>query len=239
MKPFAVLFITSTCLFIADGATADDVIQVPQSTAAICRDLGQITYWAATAHLEKADERHLSEAVADAAKPNKIRPAVPRGWVEAARLAGSTSHGNAGAGLTLLDAARADAIAGALGVYEMCLDGRLRGEQPAGWSQVARSVEATIFVDKSATKPTTNGATVWTLTNFNASEVLEGKTYRSAKTQFEFDCPADRYRVLATIFYEGSGGTGKVASTTSLVEAWNPVAPKTLAQRLKAVACAR
>ena len=113
------------------------------------------------------------------------------------------------------------------------------GQSLADWTPVARSLEATISYDKETVKKSAAGVVIWTLTNFVSTEVLDGKHYQSAKTQFEFDCPGERYRVVATIFYEMANGTGRVINSTSLVEQWNPVAPKTMAQRLLKVACAK
>ena len=109
----------------------------------------------------------------------------------------------------------------------------------ADWTLLTRSVEATISYDKASIKKSTAGVKLWTLTNFASVEVMNGHSYRSAKGQFEFDCPGERYRVVATIYYEMSNGAGKVIESTSLVEQWNPVAPKTMANILLDVACAK
>ena len=112
------------------------------------------------------------------------------------------------------------------------------GPSAASWLQLGRSVEATVFYDKETIRKSATGVKMWTLTNFSSVEVIEGKSHRSAKTRVEYDCTGEKYRVLATIFYELPNGTGKVTASTSLVEQWNPVAPKTMAEDLLKVACA-
>jgi len=224
---------------IAVTAPPATTATIPESTDATCSQLGEIAYWAATAHLAKSDERRLSEARANALRPNKVRPAISSKLIESANASGVMSHGNAGPGLSSLEAARADGILAAMNVYRLCLESSLASKEPNPWTQVARTAEATILYDKQSIRRTSLGATLWTLTNFNATEVIEGKSHKSAKTQFEFDCQTERYRVLATIFYADTAGLGKVNSSTSLVEPWNPVAPKTMAHSLMGIVCAR
>lgn len=225
------------CFAVAAPPQAGNTI--PESTAAICSQLGQIAYWASTAHLAKSDERRLSEVRSAALRPNRLRAEVPEKLIGSAELAGSTSHGNAGEGLTSLEAAREDGILAAMYVYRQCLEGKLDGGGRSGWTSVARSVEATVFYDQDTVRASSLGATLWTLTNFASTEVLEGKSYLSSKAQFEFDCRAERYRVLGSIFYAGTDGTGKVTTSTSQTEPWSPVAPRTIALRLMKIACVR
>jgi hypothetical protein len=237
MKKLAYLLAIASSLAVA--ASPPTTATIPTSTDATCSQLGEIAYWAATAHLAKSDERRLSEARANALQPNNVRPAVPLKLIESANAAGMMSYGNAGPGLSSLEAARADGVLAAMNVYRLCLEGSLAGKEPNPWTQAARTAEATILYDKQSIRRTSLGATLWTLTNFNATEMIEGKSHKSAKTQFEFDCQAERYRVLATIFYADTAGLGKVNSSTSQVEPWNPVAPTTMAHRLMGIVCAR
>lgn len=111
------------------------------------------------------------------------------------------------------------------------------GQASADWTFVTRSVEASVSYDKLTVKKSPNGVTLWTMTNFVNSEVLNGKSYRSAKAQFEFDCPRDRYRVTGTLLYELPNGAGKVIDSTSMIEQWNPIAPQTMARLLQKLAC--
>lgn len=236
MNHTALLLAAMSCT--ANGAPTALHATGSERSAAVCNQLGIVAYWAATAHIAEADNKQLLKEVADAGRPNRVRPAIPPKQIEAARWVGVSSHGNAGLGLTSLEAARAGAIASALHVYHTCLGGGHNDERASTWSQVARSVEATVFHDRKSVRRGSNGATLWTLTNFASPEVLDGKTYRSAKTQFEYDCTGERYRVLATIFYDGLDGNGKVTSSTSQTEPWNPVAPHTMAHQLLKLACA-
>ena len=107
----------------------------------------------------------------------------------------------------------------------------------AEWTQVARSVEATIFYDRDSLRKSGSMVKMWTLTNFASTEIIEGKLHRSAKSQYEYDCTEERYRLLATIFYELVGGAGKVTASEASLGPWYPVAPQSMAQRLWKVAC--
>lgn len=235
MRKLLLLLLSWPCLaFAAPPLPASDA-----SLTDTCSQLGQIAYWAATAHLAQADERRLNEARSDALRSNQLRSALPKHLVEYANSAGAMSHGNAGQGLSSLEAARADAVIAAMDVYGRCLAGRLPAQAPSDWFKLTQSAEASVSYDRTSLRKTSVGSTIWTLTTFYVSERLDGKTYRSAKGQFEFNCKAERYRVLGTLFYEGAGASGKVVSTTSEVEPWAPIAPGTMAQTLMAVACVR
>ncbi|HEY4072779.1 MAG TPA: hypothetical protein VGM52_06720 [Herbaspirillum sp.] len=113
------------CIACSAQSFALETVKIPEKTDATCHDLGIVAFWASTSHLSKLDKKRQAEAEADAYQKNPQRPAIPKALVEAARLQGTTAHGNAGAGNTNLDAAREDAIYAALMTYSMCVDGRL------------------------------------------------------------------------------------------------------------------
>lgn len=215
-----------------------NALAVSEATSATCSALGQISYWAATAHLSEADKRLLAQVRSDALQPNKLRKAVPKSLVQAAELAGVMSHGNAGEGNTSLQAARQDAVLTALDVHSQCVAGTFGHKEVAGWTSIGRSAGAAVLYDKASVRRVGNSLTVWVLSNFSTPEVIDGKSHRSAKAKFEYECRAERYRVLGTIYYADAGGQGKVTGSTSLVEAWNPVAPRTMAEDLMKELCA-
>jgi hypothetical protein len=118
-------FLVALIPCVAAASPTYETIRVPQATSAICGQLGEVAYWAATSHLSKKDKQRLTKAEFDARAPNKLRPAIPAALIDEARKFGVISHGNAGPGNTSLDGARADGIGTAMLVYEMCLEGRL------------------------------------------------------------------------------------------------------------------
>lgn len=100
-------------------------VEVPKAAADACSQMGEVAYWAATAHFSANDNARLINAEADARRPNKLRPAIPRESIDAARALGISSHGNAGHGNSDLHAARADGIGIAMLAYTLCLERRL------------------------------------------------------------------------------------------------------------------
>ena len=95
------------------------------SLNSICQDLKKIAYLAAIAHLSSSDKQELNRVIANAKKPNKVRPEIDEALIEKAAFWGYSSHGNSGDGLKALDAARKDGVLAALSVYDMCLNGKL------------------------------------------------------------------------------------------------------------------
>ena len=94
-----------------------------------------------------------------------------------------------------------------------------------------------MFYDKDSLRKAGTMTKMWTLTNFTSTEVIEGKLHRSAKSQYEYDCAGERYRLVASIFYELGGGSGKVTHSEASLGSWYPVAPQSMAQRLWKIAC--
>lgn len=120
------LFPVCTLFFLfVPHAYSYETVKVPEETSATCRDLAEISHWAATAHLSKIDDGNLITAKKNASKANNVRPRIPMAIIDKAELYGVTSHGNAGDGNINLDEARKDAIGSAVITYEMCLDGRI------------------------------------------------------------------------------------------------------------------
>lgn len=95
--------------------------QTPARSYYECRDLAEITYFAASANLSRDDRKSLSEREANAAVANKVRDAIPAKSIKWYELTGAGSHGNAGDGLTSANAAREDGILTALYQFGDCL----------------------------------------------------------------------------------------------------------------------
>jgi hypothetical protein len=109
----------------------------------------------------------------------------------------------------------------------------------AEWTQVGRTVEATVFVDTSTIQRSGQMSKMWTLTNFAKPEEIEGRTHRSSKAQFEYDCKAMRSRVMAVFMYALPDGKGTVNHAASGAEPWYPVVPNSISSSVWKIACGK
>lgn len=116
----SILF-TSLVLITIEASASP--IAIPNHISSTCTDMASVAYWGATEHLSKVDKKNADAAAKSALIANRQRPAIEATRVEKARSMGAMSHGNAGKGLTNIDAARQDGILTAIHVYESCLTG--------------------------------------------------------------------------------------------------------------------
>ena len=109
----------------------------------------------------------------------------------------------------------------------------------AEWSELWRDNEYTILADLDNLARTETTVKMWVLRDFNTVRTIAGDKNLSATTQIEYDCAQEKYRTLASNFYEGSYARGKLNYSDTEVEAWSPVAPYSNDQTLMNIACSK
>ncbi len=75
------------------------------------------------------------------------------------------------------------------------------------------------------------------LIDYETRQTMAGTSYLSARLQREYDCVQQLHRTLTLTTLSGQMGTGKVVSTNSNEQKWEPVDPGSIARRLWTVAC--
>jgi hypothetical protein len=107
----------------------------------------------------------------------------------------------------------------------------------AEWVEVGITDEATVYADPETIRRKGDVVKMWHLHDFKTTQTVLKKLYLSTRLQDEYDCTADRHRALASTSFSGHMGSGKVRSSYSIKEKWEPVPPGTITQSLWNVAC--
>lgn len=111
----------------------------------------------------------------------------------------------------------------------------------AEWEPVGGNSElaVTLYVDRSTIRSTGSLKRMWSLMDYKSPQTSSGKSYRSSRTQQEFDCKEERYRYRAFSLHAGQMATGEIVYSDSDIEQWKPVAPRTMAETGWAIACGK
>jgi hypothetical protein len=98
------------------------------------------------------------------------------------------------------------------------------------WERVVHDGAGEIeSIDISSIKLTGEGyVRAWTLRDFAGSKPFQGKTYMSTKTLTDYDCKADRIRILAFHAFTKPSGSGEAASGAA-PQSWEFVVPGSMA----------
>ena len=95
--------------------------------------------------------------------------------------------------------------------------------KPAIWTLVVGSKELSTFVDLASLSKTSSRAKMWTLFDYKDAQGPSEDKFLSAKMLSEYDCKKKRVRAISVSTYSGNMGTGKVSSSDSNPEKWEPV----------------
>jgi hypothetical protein len=109
----------------------------------------------------------------------------------------------------------------------------------AEWSELWRDNEYTILADLDNLVKTETTVKMLVLRDFNTVRTIAGDKNLSSTTQIEYDCAREKYRTLASNFYEGSNAKGKLNYSDNEIEEWNTVAPYSNDQTLMNIACSK
>jgi len=111
----------------------------------------------------------------------------------------------------------------------------------AEWVAVGGNEEAvvTVYADPGTIRRAGNLVTVWHLNDFKNVQIVKGTPYLSVKAQHQYDCTADRERILALMKFSGNMGSGRVVYKDSHEGKWKPVAPGSVSHNLGKIACSK
>ena len=109
----------------------------------------------------------------------------------------------------------------------------------AEWVKVEDNNEFTIYVDSESRTSNDAKVKLWTLIDFNAAKIIDGKSYMSFIEQDEFDCKAGVYRSFYLEYRSRNMGAGEIVFSNALkVRDWEAIVPASFPQKLWNVACA-
>lgn len=113
----------------------------------------------------------------------------------------------------------------------------LSASASAEWTEIGGNDVITFYADVATLDASGATKKMWTLVGSKAERKYGDIKFSSIKTQFEFDCPAQKVRQLETAFYSGPRADGeRVAGYTDAGE-WEAIVEGTVKDGLSKVAC--
>ena len=98
--------------------------------------------------------------------------------------------------------------------------------------------KGTAYIDRTTIRREGNLVKMRQLLNFDTAITQDdGKTYRSIVGQYEYDCAEERWRSLALTSFSGPMGEGKMVWDSPDALKWEPIPPRSLAQRVWVFLC--
>lgn len=111
----------------------------------------------------------------------------------------------------------------------------------AAWMLTSGDDEAgmTVYVDSDTIRRNGNLAKMWQLFDYKTVQRVAGDSLLSMKRFNEFDCAEARTRTLGYTWFSGNMGNGNVVYSTTEVQQWEQVAPRSINQTLWKAACGK
>ena len=114
------------------------------------------------------------------------------------------------------------------------------GTASAEWTAVGDSDEFIQYVDRATIRRNGNLVKMWDLADYKTVQTVAGDSYLSAKSQWEYDCKEEKMRQLASTWFDGQMGNGKVVVSNGDVRGeWRPIAPGSSGEALWKIACGK
>jgi hypothetical protein len=96
-----------------------------------------------------------------------------------------------------------------------------------------------VYVDPDTIRRKGNLAKMWQLYDYKTVQTVAGDSLLSMKRFNEYDCTEERTRTLGYTWFSGNMGSGAVVYSTTEVQQWEPVVPRTINRTLWKVACSK
>lgn len=110
----------------------------------------------------------------------------------------------------------------------------------ADWTRVASTESDTdIYVDHATISRSGNTAKMWILEDRKVADKFAGKTFLSAKLQYEYDCKDNQRRVLQSSLYSGQKTAGSIVQTSTKSGPWRPISAGRISEAMWKIACGK
>ena len=111
---------------------------------------------------------------------------------------------------------------------------------PVGAANVGGDDQLIIYIDRATIRRNGNFVKLWDLADYKTVRTtVNGYSFLSSKSQWEFDCKEEKSRILAYVLYDEKAGSGKVVFTNSDTGKWRPDSPESIGETLWKVACGK
>jgi hypothetical protein len=94
-----------------------------------------------------------------------------------------------------------------------------------------------VYIDPDSIRRQGNLAKMWQLYDYKNVQTVAGDSLLSIKRFNEYDCTAERTRMLGYTWFSGNMGSGSVVYSTPEVQPWESVGSRTINHTLWKVAC--
>ena len=95
------------------------------------------------------------------------------------------------------------------------------------------------YIDTATLQRSGNVVKAWVLGDLADARPFKGNTFRSLKTQMEFDCVGNRFRPIHVSLFSGQMGAGLVLESGPVSNPWEPAAPQSVGQTKLHTVCQR
>lgn len=109
----------------------------------------------------------------------------------------------------------------------------------AEWTKVEGNEYVTFYVDPATISKAGDKAIMLTLVDFKTANRNGGNPYMSTKTQHEYDCTENKWRLLDFSYHSGNMGEGELVHTDAEPGHWEPVKPGSGTQIRWKIACGK
>lgn len=118
-----------------------------------------------------------------------------------------------------------------------CLGVALSTGASAEWTEIGGNDVVTFYADVATLDVSGTTKKMWTLVGSKAERKYGEIKFSSIKTQFEFDCPAQKVRQLETAFYSGPLADGDRVAGYADAGEWEAIVEGTVKDGLSRIAC--
>ena len=111
----------------------------------------------------------------------------------------------------------------------------------AEWVKVADVMlgKGASYVDATTIRRSGNTVKMWSLTDLESAQVIDGQPYLSQKSRYEYDCMKNQVRLISISRHSGNMGAGNLIASDDDVGKWISIPPYSLFEYLWKIACGK
>ncbi len=102
----------------------------------------------------------------------------------------------------------------------------------AEWLEVDRSDIQTTYADPASLDASGKRITIWLLSSYKTPRKYDNGKFQSVKSQYEYDCRGERFRLLAYSLHTGARGEGAELFSDASEDKWKAVVPGSSDEKL-------